>query len=163
MSDQENYRAAVIGCGRIGGFIDNEVVGNPSITLPYSHAAGYTHVDRTRLVACSDLRPEILDAFGEKYDVAHEHRYSDYEEMIEREQPDIVSVATQPEQHAEVTLFASTHGVRAIYCEKPMAASMAEADAMLDAVEANGVTFNHGYESKVGSRLRTHEECYSKR
>ena len=35
----KTYRAAVIGCSRMGGFIDNEVVGSSRIALPYSHAA----------------------------------------------------------------------------------------------------------------------------
>ena len=37
----KTYRAALVGCSRMGAFIDNEVPDNPSIPLPYSHAAGY--------------------------------------------------------------------------------------------------------------------------
>ncbi|HEX2185685.1 MAG TPA: Gfo/Idh/MocA family oxidoreductase, partial [Chloroflexota bacterium] len=58
--------------------------------------------------------------------------------------PDILSIATQPEQRAEVALFAVEHGVRALYCEKPLCASMAEADALRAAIEGRGVVFNMG-------------------
>src|ERR671926_1730923 len=109
------YRAALVGCSRMGAFIDNEVVGSRSIVLPYSHAAGYEACPRTELVAGADLRPDVLDAFGARYGVAPEHRYTDYRQMIERERPDIVSIATQPEQRAEVIRFAAEHGVRALY------------------------------------------------
>jgi predicted dehydrogenase len=140
----ETYRAAVVGCGRIGGFIDNEAGPKPWVVTPFSHAAGYAYVDRTEIVACCDLRPDVMDLFGERYGVQPSHRFADYRKMIEVARPDIVSVATQPEHRAEIAIFAAEHGVRALYCEKAMAASLAEADAMVQAVEANGVAFNMG-------------------
>ena len=57
----ETYRAALIGCSRMGAFIDNE----GSKTLPpYSHAASYEACPRTKLIACSDLRPEVMEEVG---------------------------------------------------------------------------------------------------
>jgi predicted dehydrogenase len=138
------YRAALVGCSRMGAFIDNEVIGSPSIVLPYSHAAGYEACPRTDLVAGADLRPEVLEAFGQRYGVAPEHHYTDYREMIERERPDILSIATQPEQRTEVALFAATHGVRALYCEKPLSASMAEARELVAAVDEHKIALNMG-------------------
>src|SRR5688500_15605221 len=99
------YRAALVGCSRMGAFIDNEVAGVRSVVLPYSHAAGYEMCPRTDLVAGADLRPDVLDQFGARYGMPLEHRYTDYRELIERERPDILSIATQPEQRAEVILF----------------------------------------------------------
>ena len=138
------YRAAVIGCSRMGAFIDHEVTDYKAIVLPYSHAAGFQVEERTDLVACSDLRLDVMEEFGELYGVAKEHQYTDYREMLEKEQPQIVSVATQPEHRAEVVIDLAKHGVKAIYAEKAMAASMEEARAMVDAVEENGVLFNLG-------------------
>jgi predicted dehydrogenase len=138
------YRAALVGCSRMGAFIDNEVRSSRSIVLPYSHAAGYAACARTELVAGADLRPEVLAAFGERYGVGPSHLYTDYREMIERERPEILSVATQPEQRAEVILFAAERGVRALYVEKALCASMAEADAIRAAVERHGIALNMG-------------------
>ena len=140
----KTYRAAVIGCSRIGGFIDNEAIGSPTSVPPISHAAAYEACDRTDLVACSDLREDVMERFGERYSVPSERQYTDYKEMIAREGLDIVSVATQPEPRAEITVYAADHGIKAIYGEKAMAASMAEADAMVEACERNGVYFNLG-------------------
>ncbi|MCC9075574.1 Gfo/Idh/MocA family oxidoreductase [Litorilinea aerophila] len=140
----KRYRAAVIGCSRMGGFIDNEVAGSRWHVPPYSHAAGFVACPRTELVACADLRTDVMERFGERYHVPKERQYTDYREMIRREQPDIVSVATQPEPRAEIVIFAAENGVRAIYAEKAMAASLAEADAMVEAVERHGIAFNLG-------------------
>ena len=140
----KRYKAAVIGCSRMGGFIDHEVRNSNSIVLPYSHGAGYYACDRTDLLACSDFRVEVMEEFGSLYDVAKERQYVDYRELIDTERPEIVSVATQPEHRAEIVNYAAEHGARAIYAEKAMAASLQEADSMVDAVERNGVAFNLG-------------------
>ena len=124
----------------MGAFIDNEGTSPHA----FSHAAGYVACPRTELVALSDPRAEVMDRAGERNGVAPEHRYRDYREMLERERPDIVSVATQPEQRAAIVIHACEHGVRAIYAEKPMAASLEQADAMVAAVERHGTAFNMG-------------------
>ena len=140
----KTYRAAVIGCSRMGAFIDNEVPDYKAIKLPYSHAAGFFAEERTDLIACADLRPEVMEKFGNRYNVPKENQYTDYREMIEKEQLDIVSVATQPEHRAEIVIYAAENGIKAIYAEKAMAASMEEAAAMVTAVEKNNVAFNLG-------------------
>jgi predicted dehydrogenase len=148
----QTYRAAVIGCSRMGAFIDNEGVAHLASEItdylahnfPKSHAASFFADERTDLIACSDLRTEVMAEFGQRYKVPADRQYTNYQEMLEKEQPDIVSVTTQPEQRAEVVIYAAEHGVKAIYAEKAMAASMDEADAMVEAVERNSVAFNLG-------------------
>lgn len=138
------YRAALVGCSRMGAFIDNELRAGPRFRMPYSHAAGYEACERTELVACADLRPDVLEQAGRRYGVPPERRYTDYRAMIDKEQPDIVSVATQPEQRTEIVIYAAERGTRAVYAEKAMAASMSDARAMVEAVERNNVVFNLG-------------------
>jgi predicted dehydrogenase len=128
----------------MGGFIDNEVVGTRKFAPPYSHGAGFFACTRTDLVACADQRPDVMEKFGELYNIPKERQYLDYREMIAKENLDIVSVATQPEPRAEIVIYAVEHGIKAIYAEKAMAASLAEAQAMVEAVERNGVFFNLG-------------------
>src|SRR5687767_14146551 len=141
----KSYRAVLVGCGRMGAFIDNEEWDGPRPSPPpYSHATGYEACDRTQLVAGSDLRPDVLEQFGARYGVPPQRRYADYRQMILEQRPDILSVATQPEQRAEVILFAIEHGVRAIYAEKPLCASLAEAEAIRRACLEHGVHLNMG-------------------
>ena len=49
------YRVCIVGCGRMGGTIDEEVRATPHGALPYSHAAGYTAFERTDIVAAADV------------------------------------------------------------------------------------------------------------
>ena len=62
-----------------------------------------------------------------------ERHYTDYQQMIRQEKPDIVCIATRPATRAEITIFAAENGVKGIYAEKPLCCSMEEADAMVEA------------------------------
>lgn len=140
----KKYKAAVIGCGRMGGFIDNEVIGSSIVTLPFSFGASFEMCDRTQIVAGCDVRDEILNHFGKRYGLKPENLYQDYRKLIEIEKPDIIAVGTQPEQRAEIIIFAAEHGVKAIYSEKTMTASMIELSTVVEAVEQNNVAVNMG-------------------
>jgi len=136
------YRAVIIGAGRMAGTIDDEVLDYAACTLPYSHAAGYAEAPEVELTAFADLDPAKVRALQERYGVPR--GYQDYREMIERERPDIVSVTTPATHHCEAVLFAAEQGVPAIYCEKALCCSLAEADRMVEAVESRGIKFNTG-------------------
>ena len=136
------YRACIVGCGRMGGTIDEEVRASPHGALPYSHAAGYTAFERTDLVAAADVVEDKAQYVCNKWDIPK--YYLDYREMIVEEKPDIVSIATRPGNHAEITAFAAENGVKGIYCDKPLCASMEEADAMVEVCEKHNVKFNLG-------------------
>jgi len=137
----------------MGATIDDEVADHPSVELPASHAAGYRATDRVELVAAADIDAEQLREAQERYDIPS--GYDDYREMIETEEPDIVSVATRPGPHAEMVQFAADHGVPAIYCEKPLCRSMAEADDIASACRANDVRFNLGVNRRYTPLYRT--------
>lgn len=126
----------------MGGTIDDELRGHPYFVLPHCHAGAMKSTPRLRLVGAADVDEGKLDALCERYEVPH--GYIDYREMIEKECPDFVAIATRPQNHSEITVFAAGHGVRAIYCEKPLCCSMAEADAMLEACTRHSVKFNYG-------------------
>jgi len=135
-------KAAIVGCGRMGGFIDDELVNHPDFVPPYCHAGAYRAVKETALVAAADVLRERVDRLGERWNVSA--RYTDYREMILKERPDILSICTRPDSHAEIAVFAAENGVKGIYCEKPLCCSMDEADAIRDACLRNGVAFNLG-------------------
>ena len=136
------YKAVIVGAGRMAGTIDDECRDYPAVTLPYSHAAGYAQVPEVELVAFADPQLDKVRSLQERYGVPR--GYAAYREMIERERPDIVSIATPATLHCEAVLFAAEHGARAIYCEKALCCSLAEADRMSAAVESRGIKFNTG-------------------
>ena len=120
-------RSAVVGC-RIGAL----------------HAAAYNACDDTQLVALCDREPATLERAGRDFGV--ERLYADFEDMLRAERLDLLSIATAQPLHAEMTIQAAGHHPRAILCEKPMASSMGEARAMLEACQRNGVRLAIGHE-----------------
>lgn len=136
------YKAVIVGAGRMAGTIDDEVVDYDACMNPYSHAAGYAEFPEIELAAFADLDMTKVETLQARYGVPR--GYQDYREMIEREQPDIVSITTPATHHCEAVLFAAERGARAIYCEKALCCSLAEADRMVAAVESRGIKFNTG-------------------
>ncbi len=94
-----NYRVAVVGCGGISNL----------------HAGGYKACERTEIAAGVDVRLEQLEKWGEKHGVSV--FYTDLDEMLEKEKPDIVSICTYPESHCELVTKVAPSGVKAILCE----------------------------------------------
>ncbi len=112
-----------------------------------SHVWAIGHVPDIEIVAVCDRDPSRIQRFGDNWG----HRwpeareYSDYREMLAGEELDIVTVATPEHLHAEPTVAAAESGVRAIFCEKPLATSLDDADRMIAACEANGVILSVDY------------------
>jgi len=136
------YRVGIVGLGRMASTIDDEVAGYPAIELPYSIAAACRESPRLQVVAGADVDPAKREAFHARWGVAA--LYDDYQEMIERERPEMVAICTRGPLHAEMAVTAARAGVPMLYLEKAMACSMREADAVLEACRAAGTRLNMG-------------------
>jgi predicted dehydrogenase len=158
MIAMKTYRAAVIGCGHRGR--EYRRMGAPHTTLihPHAHGEALSEFDRTDLLACSDRQENLVEKFGTLHGVPKERQYLDYRELIDREKPDIIGVATQPEQRAEIIIYAVENGVKAVYAEKALAASAPEADAIVEAVERNGAVLNMSTNRRWDSRYEKMKE-----
>ena len=66
--------------------------------------------------------------------------YSDWREMIDREQPDFVDIITPPETHEEICAYAAERGVH-IICQKPLAPTFEESRRIVENARAAGVRF----------------------
>ena len=133
---KHTYRGAVVGCGRMGSTIDDEHIGMPHYPWPWAHAPAMIEARGVDLVAAADVDQAKLDDFKRRWGT--EALYTDYREMVEKEQPDIICLTTRPEPRAEVTIGLAEAGVKAIYATKPMCRTLAEADAMIDACHKHG-------------------------
>ena len=74
--------------------------------------------------------------------------YTDYGELLAKEDLDIVSITTWQGVRAEITLAAAKSGVKAILGEKPMAASLGEADDMIAVCDENNVKLAIGHHQR---------------
>ncbi len=134
------YRAAVIGLGRMGSTFDDEMTRGGSLFLPYCHGPAYVYSQRTELVAGADVHDEQRSIFGERWGLSDDHLYSDFEEMLDREKPDIVSVCTTARIRSDIVQKVARAGVKAIWAEKPISISLAEADEMVRVCNEEGVS-----------------------
>ena len=102
-----------------------------------SHAKGYEQTDGIELAAVADVDNEQLKTFGEEWSIPESNRYLDHREMLAAEDLDALSVTTPSFLHHDHVLDAasSDSGPDVIWCEKPIALSVADATEMIKACE----------------------------
>ena len=107
---------ALIGCGRISTNHIKAALNN-----------------KLEIVAVCDVEPSHMEEVLKKHNLEKEasiKRYTDYKKMIEENELELVSIATESGIHAEVALFCIDNGINVII-EKPMAMSMKDANEII--------------------------------
>ncbi len=122
MGSNDRLRVGLIGAGTIAF----------SAHLP----AIQTLRNSIELVAVADIREENAEKAARDFGASA--WYSDYRQLLERDDLDFVDICTPEFLHAEQTTAAAEAGLH-VLCEKPMAPSLADADEMLDACKRNNV------------------------
>ena len=137
-----SYRTALIGLSWIGadpaGPASDPVLGT---AVPGSHASAMAAIPEVDVVAVCDIVPAARERFLEQWGSRWQglHVYDDYRELLERERPELVSVIIPDHLHTAPVLAAIERGARGIFCEKPLATSVDEADQMVEAAARSGV------------------------
>lgn len=141
-------RVAIVGLS----WISSDLAGDGSdptlgTAIPYSHASAIAAIPGLEIVAGCDISEKARDLFRERWSSRWPDLrvYGDYREMFQTERPEIVAVVTPDHLHAAVVEAAVDAGVRGIFCEKPLATTLQEADAIVAAVRGAGVTMNVNY------------------
>lgn len=102
-----------------------------------AHIDGYLRfADECEVVALCDVAPGKADAQRAELDLTSARAYERLEDMLAAENLDLVSIATPPSTHADLTIAALRAGVH-VLVEKPMAPSLEECDAMIAAAAEN--------------------------
>jgi len=112
---------ALVGCGRIA--------------KRHSDLLGGKVVAGVELVAVCDVVEEKAKMIADKYNVPY---FTSYEDMIKEVEIDVVSVLTESGYHARHVIDIASLG-KHIVVEKPMALTLDDADAMIDACDQAGV------------------------
>jgi UDP-N-acetyl-2-amino-2-deoxyglucuronate dehydrogenase len=109
----------LVGCGRIA--------------KRHSELLGLKQIDGAQLVAVCDNNLKKAEKIGQQFDVP---AYADMDDMMQKEQVDVVVVLTPSGLHAEHVVNLASYG-KDIMVEKPMALTLDDADAMIGACDSN--------------------------
>lgn len=139
-------RYGLIGCGRIA---------------PNHLAAVQSNKDTIELVAVCDLLPERMDLVLAQADINGDdvNKYVDYREMLDREQLDLVAVATESGSHARIGLECINAGCHMII-EKPLALSIRDADRLIEAASERGVVLCSCHQNRFNKSVQKVREAY---
>ncbi len=127
---------ALIGCGRI----------SPN----HIEAAKNNKLD---FVAMCDILPEAMNEKAEKFGLEAVRKYTDYKELLEKEKPELVAIATESGKHAEIALDCIAAGCN-IIIEKPIALSIADADAIIEAGNKAGVVVCANHQNRFNKSIQ---------
>ena len=129
---------ALIGCGRIATNHMTAAINN-----------------ELEIVGMCDIIPEKIDTLITKHNLqtAGIPKYNDYQEMVAREKPELVSIATESGPHAEIAIWCIEHRVNCII-EKPIAMSIEDADKIIKAAEKNDVKVSACHQNRFNVAIQ---------
>lgn len=130
MATNKKYRIGIIGCGGMGK----------------SHSRAWQKQENVELVAAMDIYEESAKRVAHEFEIPS--TYTDVDEMLAKEDLDIVSITTWQGPRSEATVAAAKAGVKGIMGEKPMSASLGQADDMLEACQQNDVKLVIGHQGR---------------
>ena len=110
----------------------------------FRHLKAYQAVDGVEVVAVCDRNTAALTKA--RLEQPGLDIFTDWEEMIEKNKLDIVSVVTNGPTHAPIVVTASEQVIPRIFCEKPFATSVHDARLMVNVCEENAtrLAVSHG-------------------
>jgi len=120
-------RVGVLGCGPIAQF---------------AHFESCTKARNAELFAICDVAEDLVERMGETY--RPKKRYVDYDAMLSDDDIEAIIVATSDAFHVPASLKALQAG-KHVLCEKPMATSVEDAEALAKAIEASGKILQIGH------------------
>jgi myo-inositol 2-dehydrogenase/D-chiro-inositol 1-dehydrogenase len=127
---------ALIGSGRMGAFHAETVA---------------RRLPRARLVAVADPAPGAADRLTGALGAGR--AYTDVAELWDDPAVDAVVIAAPARSHADLVVAASAAG-KHVFCEKPMAVTLADADRAIDAARSAGVVLQVGFNRRFAADWR---------
>lgn len=118
-------RIALIGCGTMGR----------------THLSGYEKIEAAKVCAVCDLDREKAAKASNNHDAAV---YTDFKTMMEEEQFDVLDVCLPTYLHREYAVFGMKAG-KHVFCEKPVALTVEDAEEMVRTARECGVKFSVGH------------------
>lgn len=128
---------ALVGCGRIS---PNHII-----------AAKNNNLD---MVAICDIDKSCMADKVRKFDIPETvNKYTDYKELLSVEKPELVAICTESGLHAKIAIDCINAGCNVII-EKPIALSIKDADAIIEAAEKNGVKVCVNHQNRFNKSIQ---------
>ncbi|HNB51570.1 MAG TPA: Gfo/Idh/MocA family oxidoreductase, partial [Anaerolineales bacterium] len=144
------YRAALIGCGKIGSeFADDPLMKGDVFT----HAEAYAVCPETTLLGICDTHPDKLRQCGQRWQV--KAQFFSALAMMDEVQPELVSICTPDDTHYHVIsqILAANHKPLGILCEKPLAMDLTQAQELLEMCKRCGVVLSVNYMRRFAQNI----------
>jgi UDP-N-acetylglucosamine 3-dehydrogenase len=106
------------------------------------HASRLSQIRNAHITACADVVAPAAEAFAADFGAAQS--YTDYRALLKSPEVDAVWVCTPTFQHAAPVVAAARAG-KHVFCEKPMALKLADAQRMARACDENDVRLTIGF------------------
>ena len=136
---------ALIGCGRIS---PNHIMAAKNNDL--------------EIVAICDIDEANMKDKRVKFDLPESVKaYTDYKEMLEKERPELVAIATESGKHAAIAIDCINSGCNVII-EKPIALSLEDADAIIAAADAKGVKVCANHQNRFNKSIQKIRDALEK-
>ena len=136
------------GVGRRPGRGDGKVVRYAVVGLGYiSQSAllpAFAHARNSKLVALVSGDAKKLKLIGRRYGVTNLHGYETYDDLLKSGDIDAVYIGLPNHLHREYTVRAANAGIH-VLCEKPLAATAEDCNAMIEACASNRVKLMTAY------------------
>ena len=132
-------------------------VGVIGLGIGKTHLQHYQGMPDVEIAAVADVDARAAAMLGTQYGAT---AYTDPSDLLRNEHLDTVSICTPPKYHAPLAIAAAERGIH-VLCEKPMAPSIADCDAMIDAAAKAGVLLAIGFKKRYApaySYLKEREE-----
>ncbi|CDE05621.1 putative uncharacterized protein [Anaerotruncus sp. CAG:390] len=118
-----------------------------------SHIKAYKLFDDVEVAAGADLIPGKARKFFDDWEVPGAHDYTDYREMIAKENLDAVSICTYNRQHAEPAMYAMRHGLD-VLLEKPFTVTLDEAVEVCRVEKETGRILSIGFQPRFDPNMQ---------
>lgn len=120
------YKVGIIGLGQIAYYIDKD----PNRKIIWSHIKAYQATPQTEMIAVCSRQEEKVNRI--KAECGIEKGYTDYNQMLEENDFDIISICTPIETHFDIVKKCVETGVKAVFCEKTLSYSLEQAEKMVE-------------------------------
>ena len=113
----------------------------------------FSGVKEVQPVATCDVRRTMAEAFGKKLRLKTDSCYTDFRELIARDDVDAVAIATPDHWHVLLAIAAIRAG-KDVYCEKPLSNTIEEGRALVQTANRYGAVFQHGTQLRSLAAVR---------